>query len=312
MINLFDDMMSCCVKIALTIWCVLLVRAADAMSQVAVAMGAAAAIAAVYVVYRRRRSPFDALVDRGGMFTVKHELTGVIHGAKASGAIQLWVADMELPCWSTFGELSKHGRATRSPLDIRFNHHRRGRTLRNGSRRSELAALSRSIFVCALCQRGGVLANLMRVFTRELDGVVVMTPCYSPLQHAVNGCDRRLILHPLATDRMMKYDLDLPALSLTLASQKPAMLLLINPQSKRRVWSSVELGALAAYAEHDVLVVSDEIWGDWCFESPSAAGFTHSLAGHSTAGTSPCLPRQRHSIWLTALFVPHRRGRTVG
>lgn len=265
-------------KIALTIWCVLLdVRAADAMSQVAVAMGVAAAIAAVYVVYRRRRPPFDALVDRGGMFTVKHELTGVIHGAKASGAIQLWVADMELPCCEHIRRALEARARHPIPAGYTFQPPQAWANVaqwlekyQNWPRCPDPSSFVFSANVVAS------FANLMRVFTRESDGVVVMTPCYSPLQRAVNGCDRRLILHPLATDRMMKYDLDLPALSLTLASQKPAMLLLINPHNPSgRVWSSVELGALAALcAEHDVLVVSDEIWGDWCFESPSAAGFT--------------------------------------
>jgi bifunctional pyridoxal-dependent enzyme with beta-cystathionase and maltose regulon repressor activities len=66
--------------------------------------GSAALVAAAVLLWRWRRwrkqcwVDFEALPDRSRVHSVKHELPTALFGEAADGALQMWVADMELPC----------------------------------------------------------------------------------------------------------------------------------------------------------------------------------------------------------------------
>lgn len=96
--------------------------------------------------------------------------------------------------------------------------------------------------------------------TEPGDGVVVLTPSYPPFYHAVAGTRCRLIDVPLVPG---EWRLDPERLSAAVDSGARAILL-CNPHNPTgRVFSRQELLEIARVAEeHDLLVISDEIWHD--------------------------------------------------
>jgi cystathionine beta-lyase len=92
------------------------------------------------------------------------------------------------------------------------------------------------------------------------DGVVVFTPIYPPFLGAVAKSKRRLRDCPLDPDG---WRLDVERLERVVDSDTKAILL-CNPHNPTgRALSRDELAAIAEVAErHDLLIISDEIWGD--------------------------------------------------
>ncbi|MET9349588.1 MalY/PatB family protein [Streptomyces termitum] len=99
------------------------------------------------------------------------------------------------------------------------------------------------------------LSQLLRMWTRPGDGVVVHTPTYDGFRKAVTGLGREL--------RGVPVD-DLDALERELARPDSRMLLLCSPHNPTgRVWTEAELTDFARLARrHGVPVVSDEIHAD--------------------------------------------------
>jgi cystathionine beta-lyase len=102
--------------------------------------------------------------------------------------------------------------------------------------------------------------------TQPGDGIVLHTPCYPPLRHAIDSMGRRIIEVPAVwTDTGVEFDHDDLAARLT---HDPArMILLCHPHNPTgHVFTTDELHTLAAIAErHDLLIVSDEIHADLTF-----------------------------------------------
>ena len=231
--------------------------------RVIAASAAACGLSLVIQRRRRRAAQFDGpLIDRCGTHTVKHELS-----AKPV-ALQLWVADMELPICSKIQEA----------ITVRAQHPVFGYTIqpciiweRAGAWLSArqnwryppppAAFVFSASVVSAFC-------NVLRSLTREGDGVVVMVPSYAPLQQVVTSSGRKLHLHslPLRTQGSSstgpQHEMGFSKLEALLVARQPKVLLLINPHNPGgRVWSCDELSRLARLcARLDVLVVSDEIW----------------------------------------------------
>ena len=236
---------------------------------------ALSAAAASHRWWWRRSDPFgfERPVDRRRSHTVKHDLSAVVHGegAASEGVLQMWVADMELPCCP---------RIQRAIVE-RAAHPSFGYTIQPTqiwtlvgewlvARQGWPSAPPPDHFVFS----GSVVtsfSNVLHALTKPSDAVLAFTPLYAPLQNAVEGCGRRLVRHPLRRDAAGRFELDAAQLDGELDGV--AVLLLCSPHNPSgRVWRRDELRALAAAcARRNVLVVADEIWADWCLPTSIAA-----------------------------------------
>lgn len=113
--------------------------------------------------------------------------------------------------------------------------------------------------------------------TKPDDGVVLFTPIYPPFRKIVENSGRRVIECPLDahTSRLDHEVLE------AVIDERTTAVFWCNPHNPTgRVFDAVELDALArSAADHDLLVLSDEVWAD----------LVHPGATHIPAATVPGL-----------------------
>lgn len=113
-----------------------------------------------------------------------------------------------------------------------------------------------------------MVSELIRIWSKPGDGIVVHTPAYDAFYNAVQGNDRKVVpvsMQKTATGWMG----DMAKLEAELAKPENTILLLCSPQNPTgKVWTRDELNTMAELcARYDVAVISDEIhmdmvWGD--------------------------------------------------
>jgi cysteine-S-conjugate beta-lyase len=104
------------------------------------------------------------------------------------------------------------------------------------------------------------IAQSIHLMTDPGDGIVLLTPIYPPFLKALDGSARRLVDVPLDRDG---WRLDADRLAAAI-DERTSAILLCNPHNPTgRVFDAEERAAIARVAvEHDLLVISDEVWGD--------------------------------------------------
>ena len=110
------------------------------------------------------------------------------------------------------------------------------------------------------CDVMQAVETVLWLHTEPGDGVVLFTPVYHPFFPAVTSTHRRVVSCPLdAPD----YVLDPDRLA-AVVDDTTRVILLCNPHNPTgRAFAADELAAIARVAEeHDLLVISDEIWCD--------------------------------------------------
>lgn len=113
-----------------------------------------------------------------------------------------------------------------------------------------------------------MVSELIRLWSKPGDGVVVHTPAYDAFYQAVAGNQRQLV--PIGLEKQEnRWRCDMTVLEDELSKPENTILLLCNPQNPTgKVWTQDELSAMSALcARYDVAVISDEIhmdmvWGD--------------------------------------------------
>jgi cystathionine beta-lyase len=120
-----------------------------------------------------------------------------------------------------------------------------------------------------------MVAEMIRQWSDEGDGVVVHTPAYDAFYNTIAGNQRRVAPVPLSY-RDNQWHCDMAQLERTLAEPRNTLLLLCSPHNPTgKVWRREELETMAMLCEkHGVKVISDEIhmdmvWGahrhtPWC------------------------------------------------
>lgn len=117
-----------------------------------------------------------------------------------------------------------------------------------------------------ICPSHGVVDaffEAVKTFTRPGEGVLLLTPVYYPMYHAVNDTGRTLVSCPLLEDGD-SYKIDFDSFAKKAADPNTKLFILCSPHNPNgRVWKREELEKIAEIClEHHVLVASDEIHFD--------------------------------------------------
>ena len=113
-----------------------------------------------------------------------------------------------------------------------------------------------------------MVSELIRIWSKPGDGIVIHTPAYDAFYNAVQGNDRNVV--PVSMQKSATgWACDMAKLEAELAKPENTVLLLCSPQNPTgKVWTRDELNTMAELCvRYDVAVVSDEIhmdmvWGN--------------------------------------------------
>lgn len=125
---------------------------------------------------------------------------------------------------------------------------------------------------------GGV-ASACGAFTAPGDHVLVHSPTYIGFQNSITRCGRNLERSPLVRDEQGVWRMDYDDMAHRIEERHISLAVLCSPFNPcGRVWERWELERAAeVYAEHDVVVVADEIWSDLVWEGYEHIPF-HSIS----------------------------------
>jgi len=206
---------------------------------------------------------FDRVVERRGTHAAKWDNMARLSGIAAPDAIPMWVADMDFaaPPGVTAALTAEIERATH------------GYYADTGSWAAALVDwMSRRhglrIDPAWVSQTPGIVSGLgliLQAVTAPGDEVVVFPPAYHAFRKIIVANERR-ILDAQLVETQGRYAMDLDALRGKLTPRTKVVFLCSPHNPGGTVWSAAELRALAAFcAEHDLILVSDEIHCDLVF-----------------------------------------------
>jgi cystathionine beta-lyase len=207
---------------------------------------------------------FDRVIERRGTHASKWDNMARLSGITSSDAIPMWVADMDFaaPPGVTAALTAEVQRATHgyyadtgswAAALVDWMQRRHGLRVEPGW----------------VSQTPGIVSGLgliLQAMSAPGDEVVVFPPAYHAFRRIIVSNERK-ILDAQLVERQGRYAMDLDALRGQLTPRTKVVFLCSPHNPGGTVWSADELRALARFcAEHDLILVSDEIHCDLVFE----------------------------------------------
>ena len=206
---------------------------------------------------------FDRVIERRGTHASKWDNIARLSGIEASDAIPMWVADMDFaaPPGVTAALLAETRRAVH------------GYYADTGSWAAALTDWMQRRHDLRLdpgwvTATPGIVAGLgliLQALSAPGDEVVVFPPVYHAFRRIILANERRILDAPLV-ERDGRYSMALEALRPRLTPRTKVVFFCSPHNPGGTVWTVDEIRALAAFcAEHDLILVSDEIHADLVF-----------------------------------------------
>jgi cystathionine beta-lyase len=206
---------------------------------------------------------FNRVIDRRGTHASKWDNLARLSGITAPDAIPMWVADMDFAAppgvtaalteeiqRGTHGYYADTGSWAQACVDWL-------------ARRHNLKVEPNWVSPTPGIVSG--LGLMIQAFSEPGDEVVVLPPAYHAFRRIIVNNERR-ILDAQLVETAGRYAMDLDALRAKLTPRTKLVFLCSPHNPGGTVWSPKELRALAAFcAEHDLILVSDEIHCDLVF-----------------------------------------------
>lgn len=250
------------------------------------------------------KQDFDKRIDRSNTEATKWERYREEAGSRP---IPLWLADMDLPCSS----------AVRDALIRRAEHPIYGYTDRDASYYRLFAEWFHEQHHYQVTESDVILSTgvmysiacAIRLFSREGDAVVVLSPAYAPFIHAVSHSRRRLYRSGLR-DTAKGFEIDFCDLEEKL--KKARLFLLCNPHNPTgRVFTAKELKQIADLCEkYGVTIISDEIHCDITypgFDFVPIMNVNEWTRENTIACVSPAKTFNLAGLKVSAAFIRNRR-----
>ena len=209
---------------------------------------------------------FDRVIERRGTHASKWDNIARLSGIGAPDAIPMWVADMDFA--------APPGVTSALTAEIQRAVH--GYYADTGSWAAALAdwmARRHGVRIDPswVSPTPGIVSGLgliLQAVSVPGDEVVVFPPAYHAFRRIIVANERRILDVPLV-EAAGRYAMDLDALRRKLTPRTKVVFLCSPHNPGGPVWSAAELRALALLcAEHDLLLVSDEIHCDLVFDGP--------------------------------------------
>ncbi len=207
---------------------------------------------------------FDRVIERRGTHASKWDNMARLSGISVPDAIAMWVADMDFA--------APPGVTAALTAEVERGTH--GYYADTGSWAAALADwMARrhgmKVDPATVSPTPGIVAGLgliLQAVTAPGDEVVVFPPAYHAFRKIILANDRR-ILDAQLVERQGRYAMDLDALR-DMLTPKTKVVFFCSPHNPGgTVWSAEEIRSLAAFcAEHDLILVSDEIHCDLVFD----------------------------------------------
>ncbi len=206
---------------------------------------------------------FDRVIERRGTHASKWDNMARLSGISASDAIPMWVADMDFA--------APPGVSEALLVEVRRGVH--GYYADTGSWAAALAAWMHRrhdlrIDPAWVSPTPGVVSGLgliLQAVSAPGDQVVVFPPAYHAFRRIILANERRILDAPLLKSNG-RYRMALDLLRQQLTPQTKVVFFCSPHNPGGTVWTLEEIRALAAFcAEHDLILVSDEIHCDLVF-----------------------------------------------
>ncbi len=152
---------------------------------------------------------------------------------------------------------------------------------------------------------------IVKAFTNENDGVIIMPPVYYPFAWAINNNNRKIVNNPLIC-KDNRYSIDFEDLEAKAKDPNNKLLILCSPHNPiGRVWTREELTRIGRICiDNNVLIVSDEIHFDFVmpgYKHTVFANISEEFADHSIICTAPSKTFNMAGLQISNIFIPNKQ-----
>lgn len=148
----------------------------------------------------------------------------------------------------------------------------------------------------------------IQCFSKEGDGVLLLTPVYYPMYNAIKVNNRKLVDCPLVPNGKT-YDINWADFEAKISDENTKLFLMCSPHNPcGRIWKKEELERIAELCQrHNVLVIDDEIHNDLIMP-----GYTHTVYAtispyaeqHCVVLTAPSKTFNLAGLQTSSVFIP--------
>lgn len=248
---------------------------------------------------------FDEIIDRRNTNSVKYDFAE--RNGMPEDILPLWVADMDFRISSYIQEAVKkqaeHGIFGYSDAGEGYFE-----AVQSWIHKHYHWQVSREWMV----NTPGVvfaLATAVKTFTKEGEGVLIQQPVYYPFQKVIVENNRKFLNNPLICDEQGRYHMNFQDFEEKLIKEKVKLFFLCNPHNPvGRVWTREELEKIGDLClKHHVIVVSDEIHGDFVWEGThrTFASVKEEYQEISVVCTAPSKTFNIAGLQVSNIFIPN-------
>lgn len=245
---------------------------------------------------------FDRIIDRRNTKSVKYDLAA--KKGMPEDVLPLWVADMDFRVSSYIQEAIarqvEHGVFGYSDTGEEYFEAVKGWMKRHHGWDVEADWLVKTPGVVF------ALSLAVKAFTEPGNSVLIQQPVYYPFKRVVEVNGRRTISNTLVYENN-KYFMDFEDFEEKIIREKIKLFILCNPHNPvGRVWTEDELVRIGDICQkHHVIVVSDEIHGDFAFKGKHHvfAGLKKEYGEFTVTCTAPSKTFNLAGLQLSNIFI---------
>lgn len=251
------------------------------------------------------RYDFNQVIDRRNTACLKYDFA--VQRGRPADVLPFWVADMDFPIAREIQE-----ELTNRCAHAIFGYSESDEKYFNAVHDWYTKHFHWDTKIEWLTKTPGVvfaLAMAVKAFTQKGEGVLIQQPVYYPFTEVIEDNERKLVNSPLIL-KDEHYAIDFSDLEKQIIENNVKLMLLCSPHNPvGRVWTRAELQKVGDIClKHGVIIVSDEIHGDFVWENNQQTVFAtlgEKYAQNCVVCTAPSKTFNIAGLQISNIFIPN-------